>query len=77
MMGRRLHSTLDLVKPDLESRVAIKQDFSKSYKQTRERGVINWEMLSLQKFGKHEGLTWVPATVIPTGLIAHKLCLIY
>ena len=74
MMGRRLCSTLDLVKPDLESRVAIKQNQQKfQHDNMPEKGSLQWEILCFAKNWK-AGPTWVPATVIAqTGPISFKV----
>lgn len=64
LMGRRLRSTLDLLKPDLEKRVANQQDKQKQAHDmgTKDRQLKEGEEVYAQNFGPGE--KWLPATVV-------------
>ena len=63
LLGRRLRSPLDLLKPDLASRVAEKQVYQKSEhdKQAREQNLSVGDAVFAKNFGR--GKTWVLAVV--------------
>ena len=74
MMGRRLRSTLDLAKPDLENRVAIKQDQQKQQhdKHARQRAIQVGDTVYAKNL--RPGPTWMPATVIAqTGPVSYRV----
>ena len=64
LMGRRLRSTLDLLKPDLEKRVTHQQAQQKQSHdvKTRDRNFEEGEEVYAQNFGSGE--KWVPAKVV-------------
>ena len=74
MMGRRLRSTLDLAKPDLENRVVTKQDQQKYQhdRHARQRVIQVGDAVFAKNLSP--GPTWVPATVIAqTGPVSFKV----
>ena len=74
MMGRRLRSPLDLVKPDLEKRVSTKQDQQKSQhdRHARQRVIQVGDAVFAKNL--RPGPTWLPATVTAqTGPISFKV----
>ena len=74
MMGRRLRSPLDLVKPDLEKRVSTKQDQQKSQhdRHARQRMIQVGDAVFAKNL--RPGPTWLPATVTAqTGPISFKV----
>ena len=64
MMGRRLHSTLDLVKPDLKDRVITKQNQQKLQhdRHAKQRVIQIGDAVCAKNW--RSGPMWVPATVI-------------
>ena len=74
MMGRRLRSTLDLAKPDLENKVASKQDQQNHQhdKHARQRVIRVGDIVYAKNL--RPGPTWMPATVIAqTGPVSFKV----
>lgn len=74
LLGRRLRSPLDLLKPDLAGRVAEKQVLQKAKhdKHAREREIRVGDAVFAKNFGR--GQTWVPAVVMAkTGPVSFEV----
>ena len=74
LFGRRLRSSLDLLKPDLESRVQQRQDKAKAYHDvaSKEREFQKGDTVFARNFGR--GDKWLPAVVeTTTGPVSAKV----
>ena len=70
LMGRRLHTRLDLIHPDSKQRVVDKQEKQKSHARTREFNV--GDRLYAKDFSNRD--SWIPVTVTKiTGPLSYEL----
>ena len=66
LMGRKLRSPLDLLKPDLHFRVEGRQEKQKQYhdKSSRQRSFAIGDLVFVKKFSRSSADLWLPGQVI-------------
>ena len=66
LMGRKLKSPLDLLKPDLHFRVEEKQEKQKQYhdKSSRQRSFAIGDLVFIKNFSRSSADRWLPGQVI-------------